>query len=65
MLVLSRKRGERIRIGDDIEVTILAIAANRVNLGFSAPPDVWIHRDNMQTPGKPDGSAVDPPASSR
>ncbi len=47
MLVLSRKRGERIRIGDNVEVTVLAISNSRVKLGFSGPPDVWIHRDEV------------------
>ena len=52
MLVLSRKRGERIRIGDSVEVTVLAISGSRVKLGFSGPPDVWIHREevNRQVP---------------
>lgn len=47
MLVLSRKKGERIRIGDNVEVTVLAISHNRVKLGFAGPPDVWIHRDEI------------------
>jgi carbon storage regulator len=48
MLVLSRKRGERIRIGDCVEVTVLAISGSRVKLGFSGPPDVWIQRDEVR-----------------
>jgi carbon storage regulator len=47
MLVLSRKRGERIRIGDSVEVTVLAISGSRVKLGFSGPPEIWIHRDEV------------------
>ncbi len=50
MLVLSRKRGERIRIGESVEVTVLAISGSRVKLGFSGPPDVWIHRDEVHRP---------------
>lgn len=50
MLVLSRKRGERIRIGDSVEVTVLAISGSRVKLGFLGPPDVWIHRDEVCRP---------------
>jgi carbon storage regulator len=50
MLVLSRKRGERIRIGDSVEVTVLAISGSRVKLGFSGPPDVWIHREEVRRP---------------
>ncbi len=56
MLVLSRKRGERIRIGDCVEVTVLAISGSRVKLGFSGPPDVWIQRDEVRRP------AVEQPA---
>jgi carbon storage regulator len=48
MLVLSRKRGERIRIGDCVEVTVLAISGSRVKLGFSGPSDVWIQRDEVR-----------------
>ena len=50
MLVLSRKRGERVRIGDSVEITVLAISGSRVKLGFSGPPDVWIHRDEVCRP---------------
>ena len=44
MLVLSRKRGERIVIGDDITVTVLEVRGDRVKLGFAAPGEVPIHR---------------------
>jgi len=44
MLVLTRKQGEQVRIGPDIEVTVLAIHGRSVKLGFSAPPEVPIHR---------------------
>jgi carbon storage regulator len=47
MLVLSRKRGEQIRIGPSIEVTVLAISKGRVRLGFSGPPEVAIHRQEV------------------
>ena len=47
MLVLTRKPGQRIRIGDEIEVTLLEVSGDRVRLGFSAPPDVAIHRQEV------------------
>lgn len=47
MLVLSRKKGERIRIGSTIEVEVLSIQGNRVKLGFSGPKDVPIDRDEL------------------
>ncbi len=48
MLVLSRKRGERIVIGDDITVTVLEVRGDRVKLGFTAPAEVPIHRAEVQ-----------------
>ena len=47
MLVLSRNVNERIRIGDDIEVKIIEVRGDRVKLGFSAPLDVPIHREEI------------------
>ena len=48
MLVLSRKKGECVRIGPSIEVKVLELCGGRVKLGFSAPPDVAIQRDEIQ-----------------
>src|SRR5581483_7346980 len=50
MLVLSRKLGEKIRIGDAITVQVLALAGNRVRLGIEAPPDVEIFREEICNP---------------
>jgi len=47
MLVLSRKRGETIIIGSDIEVTIVEIRGDKVKLGFVGPSDVPIHREEV------------------
>jgi carbon storage regulator CsrA len=44
MLVLSRKVGEEIIIGDNIRVTVLAVRPNLVRLGFTAPGNVSIFR---------------------
>lgn len=44
MLVLTRKKDEAIQIGEDIEVTVLAIEGDRVKLGIRAPRHVDIHR---------------------
>jgi carbon storage regulator len=48
MLVLTRKTGERLMIGHDIEVTVLKIQGNRVKLGIRGPADVPIHRKEVQ-----------------
>lgn len=44
MLVLSRKLGERIVIGDRVTIVVLAVSGERVKLGFEAPAEVPIHR---------------------
>jgi carbon storage regulator len=47
MLILSRRVGEKIVIGDNIHVTVLAIRGNQIRLGFSAPPSVSIYRQEI------------------
>ena len=47
MLVLSRKVGEKIIIGDDITVTVTDIRGNKVRIGVDAPNDVSIHRQEI------------------
>jgi len=47
MLVLSRKKGERITIGDAVVVTILRSTGNRVTLGITAPDAVSVHRSEL------------------
>jgi carbon storage regulator len=44
MLVLTRKKGETIRIGDDIEVIVLSIEGDTVKLGIAAPRTLPVHR---------------------
>ncbi|NQU20345.1 MAG: carbon storage regulator [Candidatus Nealsonbacteria bacterium] len=58
MLVLSRKAGERISIGPEIEVTVLGIHKGRVKLGFSGPPEVPIHREELRQRMEPGRLAV-------
>lgn len=47
MLVLSRKRGERILIGDDIFIEVLEFNGARVRLGITAPRQVSVHREEL------------------
>lgn len=47
MLVLSRKKNERIRIGDDIEITVVEIRGDKVRLGITAPRTVPVHREEV------------------
>jgi carbon storage regulator len=48
MLVLSRKNGQSIRIGRSIEVTVLEIKGGKVKLGFAAPPEMAIQRNDIR-----------------
>ena len=47
MLVLSRKRGERIVIGPNIELMVVDIRGNKVRLAINAPRDISIHRQEI------------------
>ena len=57
MLVLTRKTGERIVIGDAIELTVLEVSGKRVRLGVVAPAEVPVHRaevaDQMERKHEP------------
>ena len=47
MLVLSRKKGERIVINDNIVITIVEVRGDKVRLGIEAPKDVGVHRQEV------------------
>ena len=47
MLVLSRKRGQGVVIGKDVEVVVLEVHGDRVKLGFRGPAEVPIHRGEV------------------
>jgi len=47
MLILTRKLGESITIGDNIKVTVLGIYGRQVRLGVEAPADVIVHREEV------------------
>lgn len=47
MLVLSRKTGERILLGDDIRITVVRISGGGVRLGIEAPADVAVVREEV------------------
>ncbi len=52
MLVLSRKEGEKLVIGDNITVVVSRVAGNRVTLGIEAPADVRIIRGELKAQDK-------------
>lgn len=47
MLILTRKKGESIRIGDMIEIKIVAVDGDQVKLGINAPREIEIHRQEI------------------
>lgn len=48
MLVLSRKKGESIVIGDDIVLTIVEVRGDKIRLGIEAPREVPVHRKEIR-----------------
>jgi carbon storage regulator len=47
MLVLTRKLGENIRIGDSVKITVLEVRSGQVKLGIEAPPEIKVHREEI------------------
>ncbi|MEW6446169.1 MAG: carbon storage regulator CsrA [Pseudomonadota bacterium] len=47
MLILTRRIGEVLRIGDDVSITILGVKGNQVRIGIDAPKDVAVHREEI------------------
>jgi len=47
MLILTRRVGESLMIGDDITITVLGVKGNQVRIGVNAPRDVAVHREEI------------------
>jgi len=47
MLILTRRKGESLVIGDDVTVTVLGIKGNQVRIGVDAPSTVSVHREEI------------------
>lgn len=47
MLILTRRVGESLMIGDNVNVTVLGIRGNQVRIGVNAPKDVSVHREEI------------------
>lgn len=47
MLILTRRVGETLMVGDDVTVTVLGVKGNQVRIGINAPKDVAVHREEI------------------
>ena len=47
MLILTRRVGEKLMIGDDVSVVILGVKGNQVRIGVNAPKEVAVHREEI------------------
>lgn len=47
MLILTRRIGETLMIGDDVSITVIGVKGNQVRIGIDAPKDVAVHREEI------------------
>ena len=47
MLILTRRIGETLIVGDDVNITVLGVKGNQVRIGINAPKDVSVHREEI------------------
>jgi len=47
MLILTRKAGETLMIGEDVSITVIGVKGNQVRIGINAPKDVAVHREEI------------------
>ena len=59
MLILTRRVGEVLKIGDNVDVTILGVKGNQVRIGINAPKNVAVHREEIYERIRSEGEGAD------
>lgn len=65
MLILTRRVGETLMIGDEVTVTVLGVKGNQVRIGVNAPKDVAVHREEIYERIKQENSDSDSDSDSK
>jgi carbon storage regulator len=65
MLILTRRAGEAVRIGDEIEVTVMAVNGSQVRIGISAPRDIAVDREEIAERKRRDREAAGLPVAAQ
>ena len=60
MLILTRRVGETLMVGDDVTVTVLGVKGNQVRIGVNAPKEVAVHREEIYQRIQKEGSGTKP-----
>lgn len=59
MLILTRRVGETVMVGDDVTITVLGVKGNQVRIGINAPKQVAVHREEIYARIKAEKSAAE------